>query len=483
MSVNKLRRLPLAAAALVACVSAQAEYQSPDGNFRMSGFGTLGAVRTSTDDALYSYPGQGGGATKHGSLDPDSKIAVQGTYKFAPTVSATTQVMTKYDAEGQYAPNVEWAFAKWQATPGLNFRAGRMGAPMFMVSDFRDVGYANTTVRPPLDVYGQVPISHFDGADVSYQLNLGSSTITATLWGGDASASYASSTSQPPVDVIIKRQVGLNLQAELSEGLSLRLGRSQGKLTIKSATADALTAGAGTSGLSAPVPNSGLPKLVAGASNGAFVNAGGPAVASAATAALAQLSQVQDLLNPESVQASFTGIGLAYDQDNWVGSLEYTKRKTKSYIADTTGWYTTIGYRVNKYTPYVGFSKITSDRRATNPLTPTSLHTSSLIANTGGTSSPFYDGAASADAGMAKEYGGINAVLGTQKQDEKTITLGVRWDATSSMAVKAQFDRVRKPADSNGMFLIADPYQASAQAFQNESRSVNVLTLSVDFVF
>jgi hypothetical protein len=81
MSEKKLRHLPLAAAALVACVSAQAEYQSPDGKFRLSGFGTIGVVRNGTDDAEFNYPGQLGGATKRASLNPDSKIAVQGTYK------------------------------------------------------------------------------------------------------------------------------------------------------------------------------------------------------------------------------------------------------------------------------------------------------------------------------------------------------------------------------------------------------------------
>ncbi|MGM3021133.1 hypothetical protein ACS2UM_27095, partial [Bacillus cereus group sp. BC317] len=86
-------------------------------------------------------------------IHPDSKVAIQGTQTFTNTVSATAQIMTKYDAEGDYIPKFEWAFAKWQAMPGLNIRAGRMGAPYFMISDFRDVGYANTPVRPNLDVY------------------------------------------------------------------------------------------------------------------------------------------------------------------------------------------------------------------------------------------------------------------------------------------------------------------------------------------
>lgn len=478
MSEKKLRRLPLAAAALLACVSAQAEYQSPDGNFRMSGFGTIGAVRSSTDDAIFNYPGQGGGATKHGSLDPDSKIAVQGTYKFSPTVSATTQVMTKYDDEGQYVPKVDWAFAKWQAAPALSFRAGRMGAPFFMISDFRDVGYANTTVRPPLDVYGQVPVSQFEGLDASYQLNMGDATLTTTLWTGDSYANYASSLTRPPVDVILKRQVGLNFVTELSNGLSLRLGRSQGKLSIRSDLADQLTQGATGNTLAA-----GYAAFIAGAGNGAFAGIGGPAAVAAAQASQAQMAQVSDLLNPEGVDASFTGIGLAYDQDNWVGSLEYTKRKTKSYIADTTGWYGTIGYRISKFTPYFGLSKLKTDRRSTNPLSASALQSSSVVTNSGGNASPLYNGAVALDSGVNQIYGGVNAVLGTQKQDQHTTTLGLRWDATSSLAVKAQFDRIVKPADSEGLFLLADPLQPSSQAFMNNKRSVNVLTLSVDFVF
>ena len=192
MSEKKLRRLPLAAAALVACMSAQADYQSPDGNFRLSGFGTLGAVRTSTNDAPFNFPGQGGGAGTTPSASPDSKLAVQGTYKFTPTISGTAQVMTRYDADSQYVPSVDWLFAKWQAMPALTVRAGRLVAPNFMISDFRNVGYANTSVRPSLDVYGQVPVDQLEGGDVSYQFTAGPATVNATFFAGDANAQYRS---------------------------------------------------------------------------------------------------------------------------------------------------------------------------------------------------------------------------------------------------------------------------------------------------
>ncbi len=47
-------------------------------------------------------------------------------------------------------------------------RLGRLPLPVFLVSDFRQVGYANTWIRPPIEVYGQVPLDNVDGLDVLY---------------------------------------------------------------------------------------------------------------------------------------------------------------------------------------------------------------------------------------------------------------------------------------------------------------------------
>ena len=134
-----------------------------DGMFSLSGFGTLGLVRTSTDDAQFALFGQTRGADKDASAEVDSKLGVQVGAKFSDVFSGTLQVLTKSNGKGNFTPGVEWAFLKAQVTPGLALRAGRMGAPFFAVSDFRDVGYANTALRPPKDVYDQVPVSHFDG--------------------------------------------------------------------------------------------------------------------------------------------------------------------------------------------------------------------------------------------------------------------------------------------------------------------------------
>jgi len=446
MNKPKLRHLPLAAAALVACSGAMAGYTSPDGHFSLSGFGTLGAARTTTEDALFVYPGQGGGAAKDFSINPDTKIALQGTYKFAPTFSLTSQLMTKFDANGQYTPNLEWMFGKWQALPSLSLRAGRMGAPFFMVSDFRDVGFANTAVRPNLDVYGQVPFSTFDGGDAAYQTSVGSATITSSLWAGSLKNKYASAlkangVASAPVEVTLKNTVGLNVVAELDSGLTFRLGHAQGKLTSDSAAAKAVIAGAQANLLSSP-------SATAQAIGNAMINA----------------------MTVSDTDASFSGVGMTYDQNDIVLAAEFTKRKIKAgYIADTKGWYLTGGYRFGSVLPYVSVSRLTTEDAnvSLHPLTTTVLGATNALVL------------------------GSNAVLNTQKQSQNTIGAGVRWDAGPGYALKAQFDHVNVPKGSNGLFLMADPVKAQLpvvaggtnNAFLNKRKDINVLSVSIDFVF
>lgn len=453
MSDKTLQRLPLALAALLTCVSAHADFTSADGKARLSGFGTVGAARTSTDDALLNYPGQGGGVDKQWGMEPDTKVGVQGSYKFTNTFSGTAQVLTKYRASGQYQPEFEWAFLKWQAMPSLSVRGGRIGAPYFMISDFRDVGYANTAIRPPLDVYGQVPVSSFDGADATYQTELFGANVSSTIWGGSSRNEFSSSLRSGSAEVApsvikIKHSLGFNLQAEFENGLTVRAGHANGALTVESATATTLITGART--LASLTAASGLAALTA-----------------------ADATAVANTLTTSGARASFSGIGASYDQDNLVLSGEFTKRKVKKgYVASTTGWYALGGYRFGNILPYVIVSKLkVDDANATVP----GFSGLGAIPSV----SPLYNSAQNV-------INGTKAVLNTQKLEQKTLSVGVRWDATRSLAVKAQFDRITKPAGSDGLFLVPDLGADLAKgnsSFLNTKKNINVISVAVDFVF
>lgn len=432
MSKKNLRCLPLAAAAMVVCMNAQAEYTFADGQLRLSGFGTVGVSRTNNDQAYFGYPGQGGGADRSASFNPDTKLGLQGTYKATNTLSATAQVMTKYRATGEYKPEFDWAFAKWQAAPSVAVRVGRIGAPFFMVSDFRDVGYANTTVRPPLDVYGQVPVSSVDGGDLSYQANLGSTTLTSTLWGGQTKAKYATTlrnagSDVDPIMVKLRNQIGLNFQAEFDSGYTLRLGHMQSKLSLESSSINQI--------------GNGLAGVIAGGGLGAALS-----------------NQLISAIDTTGTKASFTGVGASMDRDNIVLATEYTWRRIdKGVVADTTGWYVMGGYRFGTVLPYVVVSRLQTDARNTS-LNPQA-------------------------AALGAAYTGAQALINSDSVRQGTLSVGTRWDFRRGMALKAQFDRVSKPSASNGLFLNPDASTASGQDFFNNKKKVNVLSLAVDFVF
>lgn len=430
MSYKTLQRLPLALAALLTCLSSHADFISADGKARISGFGTVGAARTNTDEVLFNYPGQGGGVNRKVGMEPDTKIGVQGSYNFTNTFSASAQVLTKYRASGKYEPAFEWAFANWQAMPSLSVRLGRIGAPFFMISDFRDVGYANTSLRPPLDVYGLLPVSSVDGGDISYKTNVGDTVLTSTFWGGYSRADYANQRIESKPSSFTARlsgQLGWNLLAELEGGLSIRFGHVQGKLSIAVPFIDDLLQQAGAFA-------AGNPALVPGG-----------------------VQAARDALVTSRSDVSFTGLGFTLDRDNIVLSSEYAVRRAKTGMAtDSSGWYVLGGYRVGAVLPYVVFSANKVDDTNTGPATPAVL---GVLSST------------------------VAALQTTSQQAQKTTSVGVRWDVLPSAALKLQFDHVKKPANSNGLFLTGSPAHQDSQSFYKAKKHIKVISVAVDFVF
>jgi hypothetical protein len=403
MTLNPLLAAALAGASGLASSAAHADAFSWNPSAAFSGFGTVGYVQTNTDLAEFVSPGQPAGASKDGSFNPDSKIGGQVNAKANNVFSGTVQAVAKYNSAGNWRPTVEWAFLKAQATPELAVRAGRIGLPFYMVSDYLNVNYSNLWVRPPLDVYGQVAFSHFDGADAIYQASVGGATLTGQVF-------YGETNTPPPVRIHSHQQMGLNLTAEFDNGITLRLGRAQAKITVDSTSLDGLV------GILSQTP----------------------------------FASVGEELSVTKKAASFTGVGISYDHESFVGSAEFTKRKTASYISSTTGWSVTGGYRLGKFTPYAVVSKVKVDDGNVNDTIPAGVPQ------------------------LAALRAGVEGLPAGQNLAQKTDSVGLRWDAYKNLAVKAQYDHV-KPDGGPGLFERVQPGFGTS--------AVSVYSVSVDFVF
>lgn len=185
---------------------------------RFSGFGTLGAVVTDSDDAKFSRDGQLDGATTSPSVKPDSNLGVQMIAQANDWLSATAQLLSMARQDDHISTELEWAFVKATPLDGLAIRAGIMAMPTFMISDFRNVGYANTWLRPPSEVYGMAMLRRLEGVDVSYSMDIQSTTLTASILAGNSEARIFGA------DYDVKDVKGIDVRLE-TDWLTLRAGR------------------------------------------------------------------------------------------------------------------------------------------------------------------------------------------------------------------------------------------------------------------
>lgn len=404
---------------------------------RLSGFGTVGAVVTSTDEAMYQTGIQSDGATTQPSATPDTRLGLQVDAKMNDTFSATLQFLMRQDARASYNPGAEWAFVKAKLGKDWAVRVGRMGAPFFATSDFRTVGYTNLAVRNPTEVYGLNAIRSFDGADVLYRGSFGPANVNAQLYVGEGKV-LNSTSAGGDLFFLIKDAVGISATAEIGS-FTLRAGTLQTKLAIEgpgAAAPRALFGGLTTLG------SSGLP--------GASV-----------------LKDYSSAASVDGKLANFSGIGLVFDNGEWIVNSEFVTRKTDSeYGSDNDAYYVTGGRRIGKFTPYISYAKRTTTSRTTYAVP----NTTGWLRNP---ANPAQDPVVLANVLVS------NLDRAVEDVSVSTLALGSRWDLGKSYALKAEIAQVMVPAKSGagGLFRNLKP-----GAFQADTR-VSVFSVLVDFVF
>ncbi len=168
--MGKLVRVTiLVVAVLMHSIAAGAD-ESGSSWLTFNGFGTLGLVHSDEGQADFVsnlFAPEGAGHTRAWSPEVDSRLGLQLTAQLHPRLTGVLQLVTEQRYDNTYAPVVEWANFKYDLTPNLNVRVGRMKQSLFLTSEYRKVGYALPWVRPPEEVYRMLPVTNFDGIDLS----------------------------------------------------------------------------------------------------------------------------------------------------------------------------------------------------------------------------------------------------------------------------------------------------------------------------
>lgn len=293
----------------------------------IDGFGTLGMVYSDEHQADFAsglLVPEGAGYSGDWSAKVDSRVGLQLTSNLTPRLSGVLQFIAEQRHDDSYKPTLEWANLKFDITPDLSVRAGRIVLPTFLASEYRKVGYANPWLRPPQEVYRLVPITSRDGVDLSYRFHIGGFTNTVR-------ASYGRRDVTFPGGSEIKARGGLTLADTLEFGSATLFAQyTRTRLTFEAVN---------------PLFN-------------AFRQFG------PAGRAIARRYDVDDTAF-ESVS-----IGAHYDPGDWFVMGEYARSYSRSFLGDDRGWYVTGGYRFGAVTPYVTLARVQTYSNTSDPGLP-----------------------------------------------------------------------------------------------------------------
>jgi hypothetical protein len=318
--------LHCALVAVLACCGAAA--RADDGatgpSWTFGGFGTLGMAHSDEGRADYTssvLKANGAGRTRSWSPHLDTRLGAQLSVTADKQWSGVVQLVSEQGLGGNYKPIVEWANIKYQATPNLSLRFGRIALPIFLAADYRKVGYAYPWVRTPLEVYGAIPISNSDGVDASYRWNnQGVKHVEQLFLGHTDMKLYETSRLN------VRKMAGLSHSTEFG-AFSARVSYMTADLTLD---------------LARPVFD-GFRQF-------------GP-----------QGAAIAEQFDVDHKRVDALSIGASYDPGNWFLMGEIGRMNARSYLGKTRSVYASAGYRAGDFTPYLTFSSIQSRSPANHP--------------------------------------------------------------------------------------------------------------------
>lgn len=162
--------------------------------------------------------------------------------------------------------------------------------------------------------------------------------------------------------------------------------------------------------------------------------------------------EIYDEFSIHDRELSQLALGVWHDPGKWFVGGEWSHTFSDTFIPPGNSWYITGGYRFNKLTPYLTYAQ-----------TRTSHGTLPLLSSASGP--PF----------VVDPLNNLLISL-VRPSRQSTITLGTRWDFAENAAFKVQLDHIMTEENSTSLLFNVQPNF-------DEGDSVNVLSLTMDFVF
>lgn len=419
---------------LALMIMASSTVEADDGypSWSLKGFGSIGLARSDNETiGFYRNRTQNQEVNKSFEVATDSRLGLQLDVDINDDWHLTTQFVVRDHAGDFFEQNLDWAFIKW--TPiefdGYEVRVGRLGVDAFLLSDYRNVGYAYPWIRPPHEFYANIPLTHYDGIDVKKTFLFEEGELAIKFGGGYTATKlndhYLNYDLEGPFLMANMVYTTGNWRSRIGYGYIWQ------NKEIKSDDLSRLR-----TVLSDPISDFLIPHV----------------------------SQLAPLAYVDDSYLQFMSIGTAYDDGTWLVHTEaaFVNEEEQQLVnTDAMSAYLSIGRRFSdvmlysRYGILHGFHE-TVDALDINPqLVGTPLE-------------PVIQG-------MTQE---IASGFNKQQLEQQSLSVGMRWDVYQRIAFKAEWTHYW--LGDNGQFASLWQYDDIEGTTPNH---INLVSFGIDFIF
>ncbi|NMH60520.1 hypothetical protein [Alteromonas ponticola] len=333
-------------------------------------------------------------------LDQTSKLGVQFDLIVSPAFDAVVQAVYRDQQDYTLDSMLNLAFVRYAPSPEWSLRVGRTAFDLFLLTEYRDIDFALPWAHVPSEIYGVIPHRFLDGVDLTHSRRWGDLMFSAKLFYGESEYGVTAYSSEEVIPFNLDNIVGVALDLQTMEWeLAFNHTRVKFDSDLLSPLAEGITL------LNQQVPGFAVLWPSAGV--------------------------IGDAIDVNNREGSYTSISGQYRFQTMTVMSELAHIESNSLaVQDVYSGYVSGIFHHNRHNWYATFAYSHADKFSLGPVNEPFL-----------TQIP----------GATELLANARVFLNFYSVNQKTFSIGWRWDFHEHISLKLQWDHTR--IDSGGSTL------------------------------
>ncbi|KGJ97597.1 hypothetical protein [Colwellia psychrerythraea] len=391
--------------------------ETANDNLQFSGFATLGAVYSDSDHHGYRKSVGSADAVYAGEIDfkQHSLLGLQVDWNISSNFDAVYQGVLRELPDPSFDRYTTLAFLRYEVNANWSFRLGRTAPDIFLLTEYRDVDFSYIWATAPNEVYGIIPYRSIDGIDVTYSQRALGGVFQTKLFTGSSEAEVAASSTIE--EIKIEDIIGISLSFDHFNWL-VQVKHSQVSISNE------------------PQSNALLASSISQVPDFLWSNS----------------QDFSQSLLMKGQEVDYSSLSAQYFWKNWLASAEISRIQSASeVIPKITSGYAALSYQLNAHQLYCIYAFTNSNN---------------YIFDESGVNEQALEELIHATTGLMNFYAA----------NQETISLGWRWDITSSVASSLQWNYTRLKENGSTLWLNNSDHHDVAE-------NINTVFLTMSMVF